>query len=318
MMLLLFFVTLSAVTVGVVMMLARPPATKKAVKARLAAIGQPMQQDPGGISLTERQGATWSDRVTDLLRQHSLGVTLDRLITHAGSEATSGQVVLVGLAIAAPFGFIAQELRGFLPLSLLAGAVGLLAPIGYLMWKKSSRIKKFNDALPDAIELMARALRAGHSVSSSVEMIAQQSKEPLSSEFASCFQQQKFGIPFRDAMLTMGERVPDPDLQFFITAVLVQKETGGDLTEILDRTTRLIRDRVRIKGEIQSYTAQGRLTGWILSALPVILLVVMNLLSPGYSDVLFTDPLGKLLLTAGAVAIAIGGFIISKIVDIKV
>jgi tight adherence protein B len=149
-------------------------------------------------------------------------------------------------------------------------------------------------------------------------MIAQQSKEPLSSEFASCFQQQKFGIPFRDAMLTMGERVPDPDLQFFITAVLVQKETGGDLTEILDRTTRLIRDRVRIKGEIQSYTAQGRLTGWILSALPVILLVVMNLLSPGYSDVLFTDPLGKLLLTAGAVAIAIGGFIISKIVDIKV
>ena len=177
---------------------------------------------------------------------------------------------------------------------------------------------KFNEALPDAIDLMARALRAGHSVSSSIEVISLQSPEPLAGEFAACFQQQKFGIPFRDAALAMGERIESDDLQFFITAVLVQKETGGDLTDILARTARLIRDRVRIQGEIRTYTAQGRLTGWILGLLPVVMLVILDIITPGYSDALFQTPLGQKLVTGAAVLIIIGGLIIRKIVDIKV
>jgi len=155
-------------------------------------------------------------------------------------------------------------------------------------------------------------------MASSIEVIAEQSAEPLAGEFAICFQQQKFGIPYRDALLAMGERVPSEDLQFLITAVLVQKETGGDLTDILDRTTAVIRDRLRIQGEVSTRTAQGRLTGWILSALPIVMLFVINIITPGYTHVLFTDPIGQKLLIGGGVLILTGGFIISKIVDIKV
>jgi tight adherence protein B len=165
---------------------------------------------------------------------------------------------------------------------------------------------------------MSRALRAGHSTGSSIEVIALQSPEPLAGEFAACFQQQKFGMPFRDAIVAMGERIPSEDLHFFITAILVQKETGGDLIDILDRSARLIRERLKIQGEIRTYTAQGRLTGYILSALPIVMLVALNVITPGYSDVLFHDQLGEILLGGGALLILIGSFIIGRIVDIKV
>jgi tight adherence protein B len=116
----------------------------------------------------------------------------------------------------------------------------------------------------------------------------------------------------------MGARVPSKDLQFFITAILVQKETGGDLTEILSRTSHVIRDRMRIEGEVKTRTAQGRLTRWILGLLPVVMLVLINIISPGYSHVLFHDPVGQNLMYAGATLIAIGAFIIRRIVDIQV
>ena len=155
-------------------------------------------------------------------------------------------------------------------------------------------------------------------MNSAVEIVAEQSPEPLSSEFAIVFQQQKFGIPFRDALLQLGDRIPSKDLHFLITAILVQKETGGDLTEILDRTTHVIRDRIRIEGEIKTYTAQGRLTGWILGALPIIMLVILNIVTPGYSAPLFHDPLGQDMLYVGGTLIVIGGLIIRKIVNIQV
>ncbi len=153
---------------------------------------------------------------------------------------------------------------------------------------------------------------------SSIEVVSEQSPEPLASEFGLVFQQQQFGIQFRDALLQLVDRVPSKDLQFLVTAILIQKETGGDLTEVLDRTTRIIRERIRIHGEIQTYTAQGRLTGWILSALPLVMLVIINLVTPGYSHILFYDPLGHRLLYAGGILIAIGGFVIRKIVKIEV
>jgi len=229
-----------------------------------------------------------------------------------------GEVLMVSAGVALVCGTTVQLLAGLLLVTLLAAAISALVPYCYLLFLRMRRVGKFNAALADSIDLMARALRAGHSMASSIEVIAQQSPEPLASEFAVCFQQQKFGIPFRDALLAMGERVPSDDLQFLITAVLVQKETGGDLTDILDRTTAVIRDRVRIQGEVSTRTAQGRMTGWILSALPIILMVVINIITPGYTTVLFHDPLGQKMLIAGGVFIMIGAFIISKIVDIKV
>jgi tight adherence protein B len=183
--------------------------------------------------------------------------------------------------------------------------------------KRGRRLKAFNKSLPDAIDMMARSLRAGHSMGASIELIAEQSPEPLAAEFVQVYQEQRLGLHFRDALLHMGARVPSRDLQFLITAILVQKETGGDLTEILDRASHVIRDRVRIEGEVRTHTAQGRLTGWILGLLPIIMLVLINIVSPGYSAILFHDPTGQKLLYTGGALIILGGLIIRKIVNVQ-
>jgi len=149
-------------------------------------------------------------------------------------------------------------------------------------------------------------------------MVGEQSPEPLAAEFTQVFQQQRLGLPFREALVQMGERLPSRDLHFLITAILVQKETGGDLTEILDRAAHVIRERIQIEGEVRTRTAQGRLTGWILSLLPVVMLVLINLANPGYSDILLHDPQGRLWLYAGAGLIVTGALIIRKIVDVRV
>lgn len=155
-------------------------------------------------------------------------------------------------------------------------------------------------------------------MSSAIEVVAEQAPEPIGSEFARCAQQQRFGIPFRESMLEFTDRVPSQDMYFLVTAILVQKETGGDLTEILDRTTEVIRERVRIAGEVKTHTAQGRLTGWILSGLPIALLGIVSVMSPHYAEPLFHDPMGQKLLYAAGGLIAMGSFVIQKIVDIKV
>lgn len=258
------------------------------------------------------------ERLSAVLERFHFGESLTLLIRHSATETTVGSIVLTSVGLAVGAALLARSFLLPLPLVCVAGAAGAGARYLLLVRKRNKRLKKFARALPDAIELMARALRAGHSMASSIEIIAEQSPRPLNAEFAICFQQQKFGIPFRDALLEMGERVPSKDLHFLITAVLVQKETGGDLTEILDRTTVVIRERVRIEGEIKTYTAQGRLTGWILSCLPVAMLTLINVITPGYSHILFYDPLGQKLLYAGATCIGLGALIIRKIVDIQV
>jgi len=193
-----------------------------------------------------------------------------------------------------------------------------MIPYIWLRMKRTRRLKAYVAALPDAIDLMARSLRAGHSMNSSIEMIAEQSPQPLAGEFEQVYKQQRLGLQFRDALLQMGTRISSRDLQFLITAILVQKETGGDLTEILDRTAQVIRERVRIEGEVHTRTAQGRMTGWILVLLPVFMLAVINLINPGYSNMLFQDPTGQKMLYGGAGLIVLGGLTIRKIVAVEV
>jgi tight adherence protein B len=315
----IFFFLMLAACAALVLFAAKEPVSKKTIGARLATINAKVGDDGDNqIALSQKSKPRLSDRIGERFKSYHLGESLERLTVHAGSSMSVGQVLMIGTGFALGCGIVTQWLAESLWLALLAAAITAFVPYGYLVFLKMRRLGKFNDALADAIDLMARALRAGHSMASSIEVIAQQSPEPLASEFEICFQQQKFGIPFRDALLAMGERVPSDDLQFLITAVLVQKETGGDLTDILDRTTAVIRDRIRIHGEISTRTASGRLTGWILSALPIILLILINIITPGYSTVLFHDELGKDLLMGGAALIVVGAFIISKIVDIQV
>ena len=316
--LVLLFAGVLACSFFVIVLATRPRAAERRVQSRLKHI-RVSEVDRGvqDIVLAGEPSESVAARLSLLLERYRFARSLEALLRHAGSSSSVGWLLGSSLLLSAAAGGFAA-LRLPTPLVLAAALLGALSRYALLRFQGAKRLNQFNTALPDAIEMMARALRAGHSMPAAIEMIAEQSPQPLAREFAECFQQQKFGIPLRDALLALGGRVPSQDLQFLITAVLVQKETGGDLTEILDRTTLVIRDRVRIQGEVRTYTAQGRLTGWILGLLPFIMLALINIVTPGYSTVLFHDPLGQKLLYAAGGLILVGGFFISRIVDIKV
>lgn len=304
---------------AVVLFLLKPKSSDNARKERFQLfVFRPGQELPQAEGIGAHRQAGLAEAITSGIEQVRLGRYLQRLLLHAGSTASAGSVVLISTLLSVGAGILAHVLSGALPVDMIAALAGMTLRVAQLRIKKSRRLKKFNGTLPDAIELMARALRAGHAMGSAIEIVGQQSVEPVASEFETVFRQQQLGIPFRDALIELAGRVPSKDLHFLITAILVQKETGGDLTEILDRTTHVIRERVRIEGEIRTYTAQGRLTGYILSAMPVIMLALINIVSPGYSHILFYDPLGQKLLYGGAALIILGGAIIRKIVAIKV
>ncbi len=316
--LLLSFAFITTLSFAIAFRYTRPKTASKSVVQRLNIIYRPANSADVELITLSQKTRSLADAISEGFAQYEFARHLTLLILYSGSTRSVGYILLQSSATALIAGALATFFGAALLAIIAATCVGSLLPYLWLRRKKTSRLHAFNEALPDAIDLMARALRAGHSSASSIEIIAEQSPAPLSDEFGRCFQQQKFGIPFREALIELGERVPSKDLHFLITAVLVQKETGGDLTQILDRATNVIRERIRIEGEVRSYTAQGRLTGWILSAFPLGMYVLINLFTPGYTHVLFVDPLGQKLIYAGVGLIATGAFIISKIVDVKV
>jgi len=192
------------------------------------------------------------------------------------------------------------------------------APFLVLRFQKQRRLLAFSRHLPEAIDLMGRALRAGHSLTAAIEIVGEECPEPVRTEFREVYRQQNFGLPARDALLQLAERMPLPELGFVVTAMLLQRETGGNLVEVLDRTTVVIRERLRIQGEIRIYTAQGRLTGWILSVLPIAMYFLLSLANRGYTRVLLEDPTGRKLVYAGLFLMVLGSLAIRKIVDVKV
>jgi tight adherence protein B len=313
-----FLLTLS-ISFTILMRSMRATASSKSAQVRLTTIRHSIQAQKSGTSGAELEAAgeeNFLARLDILLERYPFGKKLKVLLLHADSSMSMGGIVLGSAGAALGCGLLGYFFTHMFLLAAAATVAGALIPYVLLRMKRDRRLKNFNTALPDAIDLMARALRA--SMNSSMEMIAEQSPEPLASEFVQVFKQQRLGLHFREALMQMGSRIPSKDLQFLITAILVQKETGGDLTEILDRTTHVIRDRIRIQGEVRTHSAQGRMTGWILGLLPVIMLVLLNIASPGYSSVLFHDPTGQKLLYTGGVLIVLGGLVIRKIVDVQV
>ncbi len=295
---------------------------EKAVQQRVGDIHRARQADKTRqqdaeriLKLDEPGKFPWLD---SLLHRFKFSDDLRKLAMQAGSNWTIGTFIVysagMGIVVflAAYFFFPAIFLDG------IVGVVGLMAPTMFLKHRRSRRLVAFNNGLPDAIDLMARALRAGHSLSSAIEVLSEQSGAGVATEFEVVFRQQNFGLPLRDALLQMADRVPSKDLRFMVTAMLVQKETGGNLTEILDRTSHVIRERIRIGGEVRVRTAQGRLTGMILSLLPVLMLLLTNVINPEYARILLHDPVGHKLLYVGAGLILAGTFFIHRIVNIQV
>lgn len=203
-------------------------------------------------------------------------------------------------------------------LATIIGAAAAVGPLLYVRFKRNQRFEKFEQGLPRALDLMVSALRAGHSLMSALESVAKEMPNPVGGEFRKCFDEQTFGLEMRESMLNLGERIPIHDVHIAITAILIQKESGGNLAEILEKVASIIRDRFRLRKQVQVHTAQGRLTGWILTLLPVILGTGLYLLNPEHMSILWENPVGLKLIYAAVVMTLIGGLIIRKIVNIRI
>jgi tight adherence protein B len=316
------FFSLLIVSSAILAIAMRPTKSQKTVVRRLEQInaGSALEAEeaPAPIELLKDKGPVQFAWLELLLIRVGAFHGLNELIEQADSKSTPAKIVLNCLGFSVG-GCIITFVFG-LPLIIIAAATVMssVVPLFFLRFQRSRRITAFEKALPDAIDMMARALRAGHSVGSAIEVVAEQAQKPVSTEFALVSRQQNLGLPFRSSLMNMSRRLDSQDLQFLITAMLVQKETGGNLTEILDRTTHVIRERIRIHGEVRVKSAQGRLTGWILSGLPVVMGVIINFVNPGFEKPLFYDPIGKMLLYCGSGMLVVGTFIVRKIVDIEV
>lgn len=244
----------------------------------------------------------------------NLGIYLKQ----SGLSMTAGQLTLVTFLLAAAGfgGCLAAQMH--IAVAITAGiSLGLL-PFLFVFFVRKRRLKRFAALLPEALELVSRALRAGHSLAAGIQLVAQEMSSPICDEFTRCYEEQNLGVPLEEALEDMSDRVPNMDLRFFVTAVILQRQTGGDLAEILDKIGHLIRERFKIWGAIQALTGEGRLSGVILLALPPVLFGVIYRLNQEYVMALFTDPLGKQMLMVAVVMQILGALVIRKIVNIKV
>jgi len=248
---------------------------------------------------------SWSSKLQDYLTQSGMSVKPAKLLLISG-------VAFLGSYLVASY--FLPHFYYALPIAIFAATL----PFIVVAFNRSRRLRKFEEHFPEALDLLGRAVRAGHAFTTGLEMISKESPEPLAGEFRTTFEEQNFGLPLRDALLNLGERVPIIDVRFFVTALLIQKETGGNLAEILDGLARVIRDRFRIYREVRVRTAQGRLTAGILIALPIFMALVLSVLNPHYIGVLFTDPIGPFVLLGAAAMQILGSAILWKIIHFEV
>jgi tight adherence protein B len=245
------------------------------------------------------------ESLNKLYEQADVNMPFKRFLAIAGALAVAGLVLGVVLRV---------------PLILVpVGAIFLGAsPFLWLVRRKKKRIKKFLDAMPEAVELIGRALRAGNGLASGLHLVAEEMKGPIADEFGRVFEEQNLGIPLELALRGMADRIPVMDVRFFVIAVVIQRATGGDLAEVLDKIGRLIRQRFELNGHVRSLTAEGRLSGILLLALPPALLAFLSFSNYNYISVLFTTPVGNKMLVVTAVLQVVGALMIRKIVAIKV
>jgi len=226
--------------------------------------------------------------------------------------------VLVAAAAGAFLGWFLRPL-GFVALSILLGALILGSlPYVYVKHKASKRLGQIEEQLPEALDFLARSMRAGHAFSISLEMLGQETADPLGQEFRVLFNEQNLGAPLEVAMENFSNRVPLLDVRMFVSSVLLQRQTGGNLSEVLIRLAYIIRERFKLKGQVKAASAHGRMTAMILSVLPLFMLIALPLVAPGYLSSMAADPDGKWMIAGAIVAQFLGYYVMRRIVDIKV
>jgi tight adherence protein B len=253
-----------------------------------------------------------------LMANTSRGSAVSRWIEQSGMKASLSTVLLIALVLAAIMAVVAQLVTRA-PISMVAGAaIGFSLPFIVLRVKRTRRLRKFEEEFPEALDLISRALKAGHAFATGLKMVADEMKEPVGPEFRKTFDEQNFGLPLKDALENLTLRIPILDMRFFATAVLIQRETGGNLSEILENLAHVVRERFKILRQVRVYTAHGRLTGYVLLALPAVLAIALSFINPEHMNMLFRERIGQILLMV-AIGMQTAGFIwIRQVVKIEV
>ena len=246
------------------------------------------------------------------------GYAMSRWIEQSGMKASMSTVLLIALVLAAVMAFAAMVATRA-PMSMVAGAaVGFSLPFMVLRIKRTRRMRAFEEEFPEALDLISRALKAGHAFATGLKMVADEMKEPVGPEFRKTFDEQNFGLPLKDALENLTLRIPILDMRFFATAVLIQRETGGNLSEILENLAHVVRERFKILRQVRVYTAHGRLTGYVLLALPAVLAIALSFINPEHMNMLFRERIGQILLMV-AIGMQTAGFVwIRQVVKIEV
>jgi tight adherence protein B len=282
---------------------------------RLSMLGREDTIDKGVLRDKRMSDITFVDR---LLNSLPFSRKLELLLYQAGLNWRVGTLVLFMVLSGAVFFLLCSTLLHRPLLGLLIGSITAFVPFWWVKGKKNKRMNQFSEELPDALDLMTSALRAGLSFPAALQLVAQESPEPLAQEFAVTFDEQNLGLDVKEALVNLTERVDSLDLKFFVTAVIIQRETGGNLAEIMESIARIIRERFKILGDVKARTAHGRLTGMILSILPLALGVLFTMIAPNYMLTFFRDPAGQAMLVMCLVMQVMGFFWIRRVINIKV
>ncbi len=290
---------------------------QRSLVTQLRALGK-----PGGIATGvgsgllragAEQGPVWAENI--LLRlPHQRD--LKNFLEQGDVGWTVGTFLMLTIGSASAFGLSAMILVPT-PIPLAAAALGAMIPYFYVSRRRKKRFAKFEEFFPEAIDILGRAIRAGHAFSTGLEVVAEEANSPVSDEFRQVYEEQKFGLPLPESLLSLADRIAILDVRIFVTAIMIQRESGGNLAEILDNLSYVIRERFKFRRQLRVHTAHGRMTGYVLAVAPIVAGIGMYTLNPEYMSVLFTEPGGRLML-AIAVSLQLFGFlVIRKLVQIK-
>ena len=295
----------------------------RADQSEEAALQRRLQPDPVAKAAKRLQIQKPIEQLSNVAQLNTLlsamtrvSAPLQRDITQAAMRVTVGTILLSSGCLALLTYVLVRYFTLSTMFAILAGGLAAFIPFWYVKFRKNKRLRQFEEQFPEAIDLIGRALRAGHAFTTGLAMAAEEIPKPVGEEFKLLYDRQNFGMPLPDAMKSFAERIPLIDARFFVTAVLTQRETGGNLGEVLDNLASVIRDRFRVKRQVRVLTAHGRITGWILAGMPPALAAVMFITTPSHMQMLLSDPIGIRMIIGALVLQVTGTLIIRKLVDI--
>ena len=271
---------------------------------------------PGSVLRDSGSGElTWLEPILRFIPQSS---DLRLLLEQADVNWSVGSFLMICVGLGFALGSAAWILGGNPLYFLIFGSIGSVLPLIQLRRLRTKRMRAFEEAFPEAIDLLGRSIRAGHAFATGLKVVAEEGQEPVSSEFRQVFEEQKFGLPLDESLLGLADRIDLVDVRIFVTAILVQRDVGGNLAEILDKISYTIRERFMIQRQIRVYSAQGRMTGYLLAALPIIVGILIYTLNSEYMSILFREPIGRAMIALAVVLQLVGFFFIRRIVDIEI